>query len=73
MPALELSLGISQNLSGIMGMSERLTDVTRNHGRIVEEVQQPAAVLGEDDLLLSTLDGGSELQVVRLLDLLPSL
>lgn len=73
LPHLELLLSIRQNLPRVVGMSERLADVAWNNRRVVEIVQQAAAVLCENDLLLSTLNGGGKLQVVRFLDLLASL
>jgi hypothetical protein len=56
-----------------MPVREWLPNVAWNHRGIVEKVQEPASMLGEDDLLLSTLNGGCKLQIVCLLDLLASL
>lgn len=73
LPHLELLLSIRQNLSCVVGMGERLANVSRNDRRVVEIVQQAAAVLCKNNLLLSTLNGGGKLQVICFLDLLASL
>jgi hypothetical protein len=62
-----------QYISGLAGMFKRLAHVSWYYGSVIEEVEQTAAILGEDDLLLGSLNGGSEVDVEGLLDFLTSL
>jgi hypothetical protein len=66
-------LSVGQNLSRIVGVGKRLAHITRHDRGIVEEVQETTAVFGKDDLLLGSFDGGGEVDVVCLLDLLTGL
>ena len=52
---------------------EFLARVARDDWSVVEEVHKAATVLGENDLLLGSLNGGSEVDVVCLLNLLTRL
>ena len=73
LPLLELLLGVAQNLPCFVTVGEWLADVAWNDRSVVEQVEESAAVFSKDDLLLSSLNCGSEMQVICLLDLLTSL
>jgi len=73
LPGLQLAFGLIQNLPSLAGICEWLSNVTRDDWSIVKQVQQLAAIPGEDDLLLSSFDGSSEMEVIGLLELLASL
>lgn len=73
LPCLQFLLGIVQHLASRVGMRKGLTLIARHDGGVVEVVQEPAPVLGEDDLLLGALDSGGEVDVVGFLELLPGL
>jgi hypothetical protein len=60
LPLLQLLLGVCENLSSLTGMSEWLAHIAWHDGSVIEEVQKTTAVFGKNDLLLSSLDGGSE-------------
>lgn len=45
-------------------MGEGLADVARDNGGVVEVVEKSPTILGEDNLLFSTLNGGCKVQVV---------
>ena len=70
---MKLDLGFVQNLPSFVGVGEWLSDITRHDWSVVEQVQQSAAVSGEDDLLLSSFDCGGKVEIVGLLDLLSGL
>merc|ERR1711977_629334 len=70
LPVLEIILCIVQDLAGLTGMLVGWTDITRDDGSVVEEVEETATVAGEDDLLLCALDGSCELGSICLLHLL---
>jgi hypothetical protein len=54
-------------------VGEGLAFVTGYYGVVVKVAQQPPAVGGENDLLLSTFDGGSKVQVIGFLEFLAGL
>ena len=54
-------------------MLKRRTGVTWDNWGVIEEVQETAAMAREDNLLLSTLNGGSKLGGIGLLELLAGL
>lgn len=56
-----------------MGVFERGAGVAGNDGGVVEEVEEAAAVAGEDDLLFGALDCGGEVEVVGFFELLAGL
>ena len=72
-PLLELLLGIAQNLSRIVAVGEGLSLIARDDRSVVEEVEKPAAILGENDLLLCSLDGCGKVDVICFLNLLAGL
>ena len=73
LPGLQLAFGIVQNVASFRSMCKWLSNVTWHHGSIVKQVKKSAAVLGEDDLLLSPFDGGSKMEVISFLELLTGL
>lgn len=70
---MKLDLGFVQNLPSFVGVGKWLSDITRHDWSVVEQVQQSAAVPGENDLLLGSFDGGGKVEVVGLLNLLSGL
>lgn len=73
LPLAQIVLGVIEDLAGLAAVGVRLAGVAGDNGRVVEQLQQALAVAGQDDLLLSTLDGGGKLGLVRLLELLAGL
>lgn len=71
--ALEIILGIVEHLASSVPVLVGVPGVTRRNRRVVQEVQQAPAVLGEDDLLLGAFNDGSEFGLVGLLQLFTSL
>jgi hypothetical protein len=51
-------LCVIQYLAGVVGVGERLADIPRDDGRVVEVVEQATAIFSQDNLLLCTFDGG---------------
>lgn len=72
-PCLQLLFGFSQDISGLGGMFKRLAHISWYYRSVIEEVEQTTTILGEDDLLLGSLNGGSKVDVESLLDFLTSL
>ena len=54
-------------------MLESGTDVSRDDGSIIQEIENSSTMSGEDDLLLCTFDSGRELNVIGLFELLTCL
>ena len=71
--ALKVALGVSENLTGSLRLSKGRMHVAGHDRGIVNKVQESAGMLCEDDLLLSALNGGCEVVIVCLLELLPGL
>ena len=73
LPLAEVVLGVVEDLPGLAAVGVGLASVAGHDGGIVEQLEQALAVASEDDLLLGTLNGGGELGLVCLLELLASL
>lgn len=73
LPVLHVIFAVVQNLSSLCTVGVRSLCFTRNDGTVVEEFQKAAAVAGEDDLLLGSLNGSEELSIVSFLQLLTGL
>lgn len=73
LPVAEVVFGIIQDLAGLGAVCIWLAIVTRHDGTVVQELEEAAAVAGQDDLLLGALDRGEELGVVGFLQLLTGL
>lgn len=73
LPVTQVILGVVQDLAGLGTMGVWVTVVTRDNGGVVQEMQEAPAVAGQNNLLLCPLDGGEELRVIGLLELLTSL
>ena len=72
-PFSEILFGIVEDLARLVGVLERGPGVAWDHGGVVQEVQDAAAVAREEDLLLGALDDGGEVDVVGFFQLLTSL
>lgn len=72
-PVTEILFGIVEDLACLSAVLECWAGVTWDNWGIIKEVQETTAVTSEDDLLLSALNGGSELGSVCLLKLLAGL
>ena len=72
-PLLELLLSIGQDLSCLVGVGKRLTNIARYDRRVVEQVQEASTISGEDYLLLGTFNGGREVQIICFFNFLTSL
>jgi hypothetical protein len=57
---LQLLFRVEQDLAGVVSVSERMADIAWDNGGVVEVVEKATPIFGEDDLLLSTLNGGCE-------------
>lgn len=72
-PIAEVILGVIKHLASLLGVRIWLTGVSRNNRGIVEEAEDPATMLGKNDLLFGALDNGGKLGLVRFLELLARL
>lgn len=70
---LEITLCIIENLSSSFHLGKCRMRVSWHDRSVVDEVQEPASMFGQDDLLLCALNSGCEVLVVCFLELLPSL
>jgi hypothetical protein len=73
LPRAQIALGVVEHVSSLDGLLVRLDGVAGDYRRIVEQVEQSACMLGEDDLLLGAFDDGGEVDVEGFLDFLPGL
>lgn len=73
LPVAEVVFGVVQDLAGLGAVGVRLALVTRRDGGTVQELEDAAAVAGQNDLLLGPLDSGEELGVVGFFELLTGL
>jgi hypothetical protein len=71
--ALKIALGISENLTSSLHLRKGRMHVARHNRGVVHQVQEPTGMLCKDDLLLGALNGGCEVVVVSLLELLSGL
>jgi hypothetical protein len=69
----KIILSVGQDLTRCLYLGEGRMNVTRYDWGVIDQVQEATGVLREDDLLLSALDGGCEVEVVGFLELLTSL
>jgi hypothetical protein len=72
-PIAEVFFRIVENLPGCLTMEVRGMGITRNDGGVIEEVDETASLLGEQNLLLGACNGGSSVEVEGFLELLTSL
>ncbi len=73
LPVTQIILGVVQNLAALRCVLVRRALGAGDYRRVIEQLQEPLAVTGQDGLLLGTLDGGCELGCVSLLQFLPGL
>lgn len=69
-PGSEFVLGYVEHISCGLGVREGRVHVSGNYGSVINEVEQLSCVLGQEDLLLGTLNDSSGMEVVCLLELL---
>ena len=69
----KIILGVGQDLTCCLYLGEGRMNVARYDRGIIDQVQETTGVLREDNLLLSALDGGCEVEIVGFLELLTSL
>lgn len=69
-PGSEFVLGYVEHISCRLGVREGRVHVSGNDGSVINKVEQLSCVLGQQDLLLGTLNDGSGVEVVCLLELL---
>jgi hypothetical protein len=72
-PVAQVILSVFQYLARLRRVLKRWPHVAWHNGIVVQQVQQPAAVTREDDLLLGALNRGSEMLGVGFLELLAGL
>lgn len=73
LPSLQLAFGLVQDIASFTSISEWLSDIAWDNRSVIQEVEKSATVLSEDDLLLGSLNGGGEVMVISLLQLLAGL
>lgn len=73
LPVAEIIFGVIQNLASLGAVGVGLALVAWHHGAVVQKLEETAAMAGQDDLLLSTLDRGNKFGVVGFLQLLAGL
>jgi hypothetical protein len=69
----KIILGVGEDLTRCLDFCEGWMDVAGYDRGVVDEVQESTGMFREDNLLLGTLDGGSEVVVISFLKLLTSL
>lgn len=69
-PSLELVFSVVENISCGLGVSKGRMCVSRDNRSVVDKVEQLSCVLGQQDLLLGTLNDGGGVKIVGLLELL---
>ena len=69
-PGSKLVLGYVEHISCGLGVREGRVHVSGNDGSVINKVEQLSCVLGQEDLLLGTLNDSSGMEVVCLLELL---
>lgn len=70
LPASKVLLSLVEDFSCSLPVLERVVAISGYDRSIVEQVQQLSCVLSQQDLLLGTLDDGSGVNVISLLELL---
>lgn len=73
LPLTEVVLGVVENLSRSTSLLVTLTSIARGNGVVVEQSEEAASVLGEDDLFLGPLNDGGKLGGICRLEFLASL
>jgi len=71
--SLEIGLCVVEDLTSGLDFRKRSVGVAGHDGSVVDEVQEAASMLGQDDLLLCAFDGSCKVLVVSLLELLARL
>lgn len=73
LPFSEVVFTVVEDLASLAAMFVHTTGVAWNDGAVIEELQESTTMLSQDDLLLSTLDGGGKFGSISLLEFLASL
>jgi len=73
LPVSELVFGIIEDLAGLFHAFVGRMGVSGHDGSVVKEVYQTTRLLGKNDLLFSTLNGGCEVDIKSLLEFLTGL
>lgn len=73
LPVPEFIFGVIEHLASGIGALENGMYVSWHDRRVVKEVQHTASLLGQNDLLLGSLDRGRKVDVIGFLELLASL
>lgn len=66
-------LCIGKDLSGFIGLRERLAHIAWNHRCIIEQIQNSSSMLGQNNLLFSSLDRCGEMYIVCFFNFLTGL
>jgi len=69
----KIIFGISKDLTRCLYLGEWWVHIAGYDWSVIDEVQKPAGMLGKNDLLLCTLDGGCKVVVIGLFELLAGL
>ena len=72
-PRLEVILSVIKNLSRLVAFLVSRTTITWCDGRVVQQRQKTATMLGQHDLLLGTLNDRRKLELISLFELLACL
>ena len=70
LPSPEVTLGVGEDLPAVVDLGEGGALLAGDDGGVVEEVDEVAGALGEEDLFLGTLDDGGGVEVEGFLELL---
>lgn len=73
LPPLQILLGFLEHPASVVLVLVGAALLAWNHGDVVQQGQHAAAVASEDELLFGPLDGGCEVKVIGLLELLARL
>ena len=73
LPLPEVIFTIIEDLAGLSSMLVNWASISWDNRRVIQEFQETATMLGEDDLLLCTLNSCSKFGCICLLELLTSL
>ena len=72
-PFAKIFLCIVQDLASLCTMLKSRASITWHDGSVIKQVQESTTMASEHDLLLGTLDGGGEVEIVGILELLARL
>ena len=73
LPVAKLVFGVIEDLASMLAVCKFWVGVAWDYGCVVKEIDNPASLPGQNNLLLGALDRRREVDVVRFLELLTRL